>query len=164
MRITLADDARAGILVKGDFTYADMVSLAKEVLSEMGSAKGMLIKESAKEGRFYLAFFVSPFDALLWGQGGGFLATLSRKKEAHLVVVGEYEKGTLTIKVSSGIVAKRSNLSPKRLEAIERFYEFVNVFHERVKAIGKNAECTLGMSEAAGSISYRRKLAILGGR
>jgi hypothetical protein len=66
--------------------------------------------------------------------------------------------------VYSSVIAKRSNLSAKRLEAIERFYEFVNVFHERVKASGKNVECTIGLSEAASNISIRRKASILGGR
>jgi hypothetical protein len=66
--------------------------------------------------------------------------------------------------VYSGIVSRRSTFSPKRLEAIERFYEFVNVFHERVKASSKNAECTIGLNEAASNLSYRRKAVILGGR
>jgi hypothetical protein len=164
MRVTLTDDVKAGILVKGNFTYAEMSDLAKEVLSQMGETKARFIKESVKEGTFYLAFFVNRLDDLLWGQGGGFLATLSSKKEANLVAVGEYEEGTLTLRVYSGIVSKRSSLSAKRLEAIERFYEFVALFHGRLEAAGKDIECKIGLSEAAGNISYRRKAAILGGR
>jgi hypothetical protein len=164
MRTNLTDDVKAGILVKGDFTYAEMTSLAKEVLSQMGETKGIFMKEDAKAKLFYLAFFVNRLDALLWGQGGGFLATLSKNKAANLVAIGEYKKGTLTIKVQSGIVARRSTLSAKRLEAIESFYEFIKVFHERVKAVGKNAECTIGLSEEASNLSIRRKASILGGR
>jgi hypothetical protein len=165
MKTTLKDDTKAGIMVKGDFTYAEMASLTKEVLLHMGEAKARFIKESAKE--FYLAFFVNLLDALLWGQGGGFLATLSKKKQANLVAIGEYKQetqsqGTLTIKVYSGIVSKRSSLSPRHLEAIERFYEFISLFHERVK--GKEVECTIGLNEMPGDISYRRKASILGGR
>jgi len=169
MRVTLTDDTKAGIVVKGNFTYAEMSALAKEVLSQMGETKAMFIKEIAKEGTFYLAFFVNWLDALLWGQGGGFLATMSKNKEAHLVAVGEYDKpagglpGALTIKVYSGIVSRRSTLSPKRLEAIERFYEFIGLFQARA-AGEKNLECTVGLSEMAANVSYRRKLAILGGR
>jgi hypothetical protein len=166
MRVALADDVKAGILVKGDFTYGEMLSFAKEALSQMGETKAKLIKESVKEGKFYLAFFVNVLDALLWGQGGGFLATLSKNKDANLVAVGEYEQGTgsLTIRVYSGIVSKRSTLSAKRLEAIERFHEFVGLFHSHLQAAGKDVECKIGLSEAAGNISYRRKMAILGGR
>jgi hypothetical protein len=170
MGITLTDDTRAGILVKGDFTYAEVIALVKDVLSRMGEAKAMLIRESKKEGKFYLAFFVSRLDALLWGQGGGFMATMSKKKQANLVAVGEYGKpadglpGALTIKVHSGIISKRITFSPKRLEAIERFYEFIKLFQEHVNASGKGAECSIGMAQAAPDISYRRKLAILGGR
>jgi hypothetical protein len=179
MRITLTDDVKAGILVKGDFTYAEMSALAKEVLSQMDETKARFIKENVKEGRFYLAFFVNVLDALLWGQGGGFLATLSKKKDANLVAIGEYEQetkvletefpetkfqGSLSIKVFSGIVSRRSTLSAKRLEAIEGFYEFINLFHTRLEAAGKDVECTIGLDEAASDISYRRKMALLGGR
>jgi hypothetical protein len=169
MRVTLKDDMKAGITLKGNFTYAEMSALAKEILSQMSETKARFIKENEKDGKFYLGFFVNRVDALLWGQGGGFLATLSRNKEANLVAVGEYEQetkvqGKLIIKVYSGIVGKRSTLSPKRLEAIGRFYEFVNLFHERLEAAGKDIECKIGLSEAAGNISYRRKAAILGGR
>jgi hypothetical protein len=169
MRTALADDVKAGILVKGNFTYAEMSALAKEVLSQMGETKVMFMKESVKEGTFYLAFFVHRLDALLWGQGGGFLATLSKKKDANLVAVGEYKQetqfsGTFVIRVYSGIVSRRSTFSARRLEAIERFSEFVNLFHRRLEAAGKDIECKIGMNEAAGNISYRRKMAILGGR
>jgi hypothetical protein len=140
-----------------------MFALTKEVLAQMGETKVMLIKEVVKEHKFYLAFFVNRLDALLWGQGGGFLATLSRKREANLVAAGEYEEGSFTIKVYSAIISRRSNLSPKHLEAIERFYEFVNLFQARVRESGKEAECKTGLDEAAANISYRRKSAILGG-
>jgi hypothetical protein len=164
MRKNLTDDAKAGILVRGDFAYDEMVSLAKEVLSQMGETKAVFMKEEAKTGKFYLAFFVNRLDALLWGQGGGFLATLSSKKAPNLVAVGEYKEGALAIKVHSGIISRRSTLSAKRLEAIERFYEFIGLFHEALKASGKNLECKIGMDETAANISYRRKSAILGGR
>jgi hypothetical protein len=154
---------KAGILVQGDFTYDQMLSLTKGVLLQMGETKAMFIKEDVQEEKFYVAFFVNKVDALLWGQGGGFFATLF-KKEAHLVAAGKYEAGTLVVKVHSGIVSRRSTFSARRLEAIERFYEFLNLFRSRLEAEGKDFECTSGLSEAASDISYRRKSTILGSR